>query len=119
MPTDIITTGEIGVLIRKRRKELGLSQEQLSEKVGVSYQQIQRYENGGSMLNVENVQRVANALALPVTYFFVPNQPGIAAEPPTPYSSSEEKHLLKCFRDLTVKSDQQLAVTIIRRLARK
>ncbi|HQB38788.1 MAG TPA: helix-turn-helix transcriptional regulator, partial [Deltaproteobacteria bacterium] len=67
MPKEIITTGEIGALIRKRRKELGLSQEQLSEKVGVSYQQIQRYENGGSMLNVENLQRVANALAVPVT----------------------------------------------------
>lgn len=119
MPTDIITTGEIGALIRKRRKELGLSQEQLSEKVGVSYQQIQRYENGGSMLNVENVQRVANALELPVTFFFAPSQPGIAAEPQTHYKSSEEKHLLKCFRDLTVKSDQQLAVNIIRRLARK
>lgn len=119
MPTDIITTGEIGALIRKRRKELGLSQEQLSEKVGVSYQQIQRYENGGSMLNVENVQRVAHALAVPVSFFFASIQPGIAAEPPTTYSSSEEKHLLKCFRDLTAKSDQQLAVTIIRRLARK
>jgi transcriptional regulator with XRE-family HTH domain len=119
MPTDIITTGEIGALIRKRRKELGLSQEQLSEKVGVSYQQIQRYENGGSMLNVENVQRVAHALELPVTLFFAPIQPSIAAEPPTSYSSSEEKHLLKSFRDLTAKSDQQLAVTIIRRLARK
>jgi len=119
MPTDIITTGEIGALIRKRRKELGLSQEQLSVKVGVSYQQIQRYENGGSMLNVENVQRVANALELPVTFFFTPSQPGIAAEPLTHYKSLEEKHLLKCFRDLTVKSDQQLAVNIIRRLARK
>lgn len=119
MPTDIVTTGEIGELIRKRRKELGLSQEQLSEKVGVSYQQIQRYENGGSMLNVENLQRIAKALAMPVASFFVVEQPHIFAEPVTPYASSEEKTLLRSFRDLTASSDKQLAISIVRRLAKK
>lgn len=119
MPTDIITTREIGAVIRKRRNELGLSQEQLSEKVGVSYQQIQRYENGGSMLNVENLQRIAKALAMPVTSFFEPTQPHIAAEPVTPYASPEEKLLLRNFRDLAARSDRQLAITVIRRLAKK
>ena len=119
MPTDIITTGEIGELIRKRRKELALSQEQLSEMVGVSYQQIQRYENGGSMLNVENVQRVAKALAIPVATLFEVNQPHITADPATPYASSEEKTLLRNFRDLTARTDKQLAITVIRRLAKK
>jgi len=118
MPKEIITTGEIGALIRKRRKELGLSQEQLSEKVGVSYQQIQRYENGGSMLNVENLQRVANALAVPVTSFFTSTKTGIAAEPETPYMPSTETNLLRHFRGLKQRSDQQLAVSIIRRLAK-
>ena len=119
MPMDIITTKEIGVLIKKRRNELGLSQEQLSEKVGVSYQQIQRYENGGSMLNVENVQRIAKVLAIPVTSFFDEEQPHISAEPVTPYASSEERTLLRSFRDLTARSDKQLAINIVRRLAKK
>lgn len=119
MPTDIVTTGEIGELIRKRRKELGLSQEQLSEKVGVSYQQIQRYENGGSMLNVENLQRIATALAMPVVSFFEPAQPHLTAEPATPYASSEEKMLLRNFRDLTARTDKQLVIKVVRRLAKK
>jgi len=119
MPTDIITSREIGAVIRKRRNELGLSQEQLSEKVGVSYQQIQRYENGGSMLNVENVQRVAKALAIPVATFFDGEQPHTTAEPVTSYASSEEKTLLRNFRDLTAKADKQLAINVVRRLAKK
>ncbi len=119
MPTDIITTREIGAVIRKRRNELGLSQEQLSEKVGVSYQQIQRYENGGSMLNVENVQRIAKALAIPVALFFDVSQPHISAEPVTPYASSEEKTLLRNFRDLTARTDKQLVISVVRRLVKK
>lgn len=118
MPTDIVTTGEIGELIRKRRKELGLSQEQLSVKVGVSYQQIQRYENGGSMINVENVQRIAKALAIPVASLFDMEQPHISAEPVTPYESNEEKNLLRSFRDMTSRTDKQLALNVVRRLAK-
>jgi len=119
MSTDIVTTGEIGELIRRRRKELGLSQEQLSEKVGVSYQQIQRYENGGSMLNVENVQRIAQALTIPIASLFEMPSPCIAAESATPYSSSEERILLRSFRGLSARTDKQLAITIVRRLAKK
>ena len=119
MPTDIVTTGKIGEQIRKRRKELGLSQEQLSEKVGVSYQQIQRYENGGSMLNVENVQRIAKVLAIPVASLFDIEKSYVTAEPATPYSSSEEKTLLRSFRNLTARTDKQLAINVVRRLAKK
>jgi transcriptional regulator with XRE-family HTH domain len=119
MQIDIITSREIGAIIRKRRNELGFSQEQLSVKIGVSYQQIQRYENGGSMLNVENMQRIAKALALPVASFFDVEQPHTTAEPATPYASSEEKTLLRNFRDLTVRADKQLAINFVRRLAKK
>lgn len=119
MQTDIMTSSEIGALIRKRRKELGFSQEQLSERVGVSYQQIQRYENGNSMLNVENLQRIAKALTMPVATFFESAPPGFAAEPLTPYSSTDERLILKNFRDLTTKTDRQLAISLVRKLARK
>lgn len=119
MPWDIITSGEIGAAIRKRRKEIGLSQEQLAEKVGVSYQQIQRYENGGSMLNVENIQRIAKVLQVPITAFFTPARPQAVAEPETPYASSDEKTLLRHFRDLSSKSDRHLVITVTRKMARK
>jgi len=119
MPNDIVTTREIGAIIRNRRKELGLSQEQLSEAVGVSYQQIQRYENGGSMLNVENVQRIANALAIPVIQFFegsaYPAEDADVLASPTP----DEKTLLKHFKQIESAPDRQTVVQVARRLAAK
>ncbi len=119
MPTDIVTCREIGAAIKKRRKELGLSQEQLAEKVGVSYQQIQRYENGSSMLNVENVQRMAKTLNIPVIFFFTLNQTQDVAEPLPPYESREEKLLLRHFRDLSSNAGKHLAISVIRAMARK
>lgn len=118
MPTDIVTTREIGVVIRNRRKELGLSQEQLSVKVGVSYQQIQRYENGGSMLNVENVQRVAKALAIPVAQLFeVALDHNETLTESAHFISPEEAALLKHFKQIESKPDRQALVQVARRFA--
>jgi transcriptional regulator with XRE-family HTH domain len=119
MPTDIVTTREIGALIRGRRKELGLSQEQLAEMVGVSYQQIQRYENGGSMLNVENIQRVARALEFPVVVFFEADRSTTGLAISTPTLTNEEQKLLRGFREIATQSDRTLAMSIIRRLIKK
>ncbi len=118
MPRDIITSAEIGAAIRKRRKALGLSQEQLAEKVGVSYQQVQRYENGSSSLNVENVQRIARALGLPATAFFEAGaQPVVDSG--LPFWSSDEKTLLRYFRDLAAPADKKLVLSVIRRFVKK
>ena len=54
---------EIGERIKKRRIELGISQEKLAVALGVTYQQVQRYENGTNRLNVENIQLIADILA--------------------------------------------------------
>lgn len=119
MPTDIITTKEIGAIIRNRRKELGLSQEQLSEKIGISYQQIQRYENGGSMLNVENVQRVAKALAIPVTQLFEGSANPVADDDAIVIATPDEKSLIKHFKQIEINLDRQAVVQVARRLAAK
>jgi transcriptional regulator with XRE-family HTH domain len=118
MQKDIVTTRKIGTIIRNRRKELGLSQEQLSEKVGVSYQQIQRHENGGSMLNVENVQRIAKALAIPVAQLFE-GSTQISETNDLTISLPEEKTLLKHFKQIESNSDRQTVVQVARQLAAK
>src|SRR5574341_1903042 len=75
-----ITSNEIGSLIKKRRSELGISQEELAAALGVTYQQVQRYEGGQNKLNVENIQQVAGALSVPVSYFFGTRAPLVVAE---------------------------------------
>jgi transcriptional regulator with XRE-family HTH domain len=62
----------VGGQILKQRQVKGLSQTQLAEYVGVSYQQIQKYETGVNRPKVKTLQKLAEALEVPVTYFFAP-----------------------------------------------
>lgn len=66
----IINNYEIGALIRRRRLELLITQEKLACILDITYQQIQRYEQGKSNINLQNIQIIADALSVPVSYFF-------------------------------------------------
>lgn len=61
---------QIGARIRARRNELGLIQEQLATALGISYQQIQKYENGSNRITVDRLLLLARRLEVPVGYFF-------------------------------------------------
>lgn len=115
---EIITSAQIGAIIKKRRMELGLSQEKLAESVGVSHQQVQRYENGQCMLNVENVQVIADILSLPVTLLFTPAVSAYTAEL-VQYPNPDEKTLLRYYRDLKNEAEKRLAVKVVRQFAKK
>lgn len=60
-------SGEIGALIRQLRKSAGMSQTRLAYKVGVSYQQIQKYEKGASKLSVPRLLQLADIFGVPFT----------------------------------------------------
>ena len=57
---------EIGKAIRKHRRKAGLTQMQLADKVGLTYQQIQKYELGKSALSVDRLCQIATALNVAV-----------------------------------------------------
>lgn len=67
---DVVSSRELGSKIRQLRQSAGFSQEGLAELVGVSFQQIQKYENGQTTLNVLKLQQLAQALKVSVTEFF-------------------------------------------------
>lgn len=56
------------------RRIAGISQDALAQKVGVTFQQIQKYEKGYNRMSVGRVWQIAQILAVPVSYFF-PDQP--------------------------------------------
>jgi transcriptional regulator with XRE-family HTH domain len=60
----------IGHRLRARRQLLGLSQRKLGEIVGVSFQQIQKYERGTNRIAVTMLVRAAAALDAPMSFFF-------------------------------------------------
>jgi len=104
---------EIGKRMKRRRKELGISQEKLAERLDVTYQQIQRYENGTNQLNTEKLQIIAAVLDIPVSYFFEDEKDRVA-EPPAQYVSEEEKILLKYFRRISKSGYKNLILTLLK-----
>lgn len=57
----------IGASIRLRRRQAGLSQETLAERCGVSFQQVQKYENGANRVSFSRLVQIAHALGLRVS----------------------------------------------------
>ena len=60
----------VGERIRLRRTERGLTQEQLAEALGVSYQQIQKYETGANRISAGRIFQISRKLDVTVGYFF-------------------------------------------------
>jgi transcriptional regulator with XRE-family HTH domain len=60
----------VGARLRIRRKVLGLSQTQLAEALGITFQQIQKYERGANRISASKLYEAARLLQSPVSYFF-------------------------------------------------
>ncbi|AQX17886.1 transcriptional regulator [Bartonella sp. CDC_skunk] len=60
----------VGTRIRLRRNILGLTQEKLGEKLGITFQQIQKYEKGTNRVGASRLQAIAEIMDVPVSYFF-------------------------------------------------
>lgn len=69
---------EMGKRIRLRRVEIGISQADLGDKLGVSFQQVQKYEKGVNRVGANRLEQIAKALDAPVTFFFGDNGGGKA-----------------------------------------
>jgi transcriptional regulator with XRE-family HTH domain len=60
----------VGLRIRMRRKEIGVSQERLAEALGITFQQVQKYERGANRVSASKLWEIATALRTPVGYFY-------------------------------------------------
>lgn len=60
----------VGRRLRRRRTALGISQEQLGRALGLTFQQIQKYEKGQNRIGAGRLYRIANVLSVQVQYFF-------------------------------------------------
>jgi transcriptional regulator with XRE-family HTH domain len=61
---------EVGRRVRSRRLECRLSQTELADKIGVTFQQVQKYEKGVNRIGAGRLQRISEALDVPITFFF-------------------------------------------------
>jgi transcriptional regulator with XRE-family HTH domain len=60
----------VGSRVRLRRMMLGMSQEKLGEQLGITFQQIQKYEKGTNRIGASRLQNISSALSVPVAFFF-------------------------------------------------
>ena len=65
-PIDI----HVGGRIRLRRTMMGMSQEKLGEQLGITFQQVQKYEKGTNRVGASRLQNIAAILGVPVSFFF-------------------------------------------------
>lgn len=65
-PVDV----HVGKRVRHRRWLVGMTQQQLAEKVGIKFQQIQKYETGANRVSASRLWDIADALDVPVAFFF-------------------------------------------------
>jgi len=73
----------VGRRIRQRRTLLGMSQEKLAEAIGLTFQQVQKYERGGNRLGSSRLFDVARVLDVPIPYFFEEMEAGLADKSPS------------------------------------
>ena len=60
----------VGSRVRMRRMMINMSQEKLGEKLGITFQQIQKYEKGTNRIGASRLQQIANVMGVPVGFFF-------------------------------------------------
>ena len=71
----------VGSRVRLQRQILGLTQSALAERLGVSFQQVQKYEKGANRIGASRLQQIAQALRVPISSFYegAPNSDGTPA----------------------------------------
>lgn len=78
----------VGARVRLRRMLLGVSQEKLGEQLGLTFQQIQKYEKGSNRIGASRLYELSRVLDVPVQYFY-DDLPGDETARPCPSGFSE------------------------------
>ncbi len=109
----------IGQLIKEARKTRSLTQMELSELIGVSYQQVQKYEKGSGNISVERLKQIAKAVNVPITLFF----PAVetVAEAPAAYEKTpgDEAVLLQLYRRIKSKKAKKAVIELLKTFTAK
>ena len=64
------TDRHVGARVRMRRLMLGMSQTKLGDALGLTFQQVQKYEKGTNRIGASRLQQIAKTLQVPVSFFF-------------------------------------------------
>ncbi|MCB9948727.1 MAG: helix-turn-helix transcriptional regulator [Rhodospirillaceae bacterium] len=114
-PVDV----HVGQRLRMRRTLLGMSQEMLAERLGISFQQLQKYEKGSNRLSASRLFELSRILDVPVSFFFeeLPAEGAPTEESePDPLMKRESLELVRAYYDIPDPQIRQRLVDLIRLL---
>ncbi len=103
----------VGRRMRERRQLVGVTQESLADRLGITFQQVQKYEKGGNRVSASRLLGVAEVLEVPVAYFFTGldgASAGEKASQPDLLIDKEGAELLRAFNSI---EDQQVRRALI------
>ena len=116
---------EVGRRVRSRRLECRLSQTELADRIGVTFQQVQKYEKGVNRIGAGRLQRISEALEVPISFFFSGNASSSAAKEAASGSesvfgflqTSGSVRIVKAFHKIRSRKARQLLVEMAEELA--
>ena len=91
----------VGQKIKSRRLELKKTQSWLAKKIGVTFQQVQKYEKGSNGTNPFNLKQIANTLKVSILYFYLD---GVSTSCVMDVSRTEEPLILT--KEMEIENDQ-------------
>jgi len=108
----------IGQRVRERRLFLDISQGELAGKVGLTFQQIQKYENGKNRIAVSRLLEIAEALKITPVYFLRGLYDPAAPVPGVPSESKDGIQLLRAYAGIESPKLKQQLLTMAKTLAK-
>jgi transcriptional regulator with XRE-family HTH domain len=108
---------ELGKRIRLRRVEIDISQTELGDKLGVSFQQVQKYEKGVNRVGAARLQQIATALDVPITFFYDGDGKSREVESLLFIDSSFSLRLLRAYSKMKDQAVQRQFVSLIESIA--
>ena len=119
----------VGSRVRMRRLMLGMSQEKLGERLGLTFQQVQKYEKGTNRIGASRLQHISQILKVPVSFFFEgvsgpakQDEDGSSKAPVADYvsdflSSSDGLALTKAFTNIKDSKLRRRVVDLVEEIA--
>jgi transcriptional regulator with XRE-family HTH domain len=114
-PRHGVLDAQLGERIRHRRRELGLSQSALGGKLGITFQQIQKYENGTNRVSATMLMKLSDALAMSVSDLLQQATPAAAAID----LESQTAELLAAFGRIPSQEVRAAILTLVAGLAQR
>ena len=109
--------GVIGAKMRMRRSELGMTQTDLAKALGITFQQVQKYEQGKNRVGGSRLAGVAKTLQVPVSYFFEQTNDEIEAVQGSLLSTRGAVSLLRAYAAIKDRHQRQAMVNMARAIA--